>query len=106
MTFEPTERASPGADPPLPAMAGLADFLVFTAIVVTVVLVLFPPFTSLHGTEHAFVFTGPEWSRRIGALGPELGLSARIHWPALLVQLGGLWAVALGARWFLLRPAR
>jgi hypothetical protein len=105
MTLEPTERAS-RVDPVRVLMAGAADFLVFAAVVVTFALMIFPPFTSLHGTEYAFVLTGPEWSRRIGALGPELGLDARIHWPALLVQLGALWALALGARWFLLRPAR
>lgn len=86
-----------------PAAANLAGFIVYVTVVLTVVLVLFPPFTSMNGTEHAFVLTGPEWSRSMGHLGEELGLRARIHWVALLVQLSAVWAIALGARWFLSR---
>ncbi|MBA2244114.1 MAG: hypothetical protein H0W11_04100 [Gemmatimonadetes bacterium] len=84
-----------------PSAANLASFIVYVTVVLTAVLVLFPPFTSLNGIEHAFVLTGPEWSRGMGMLGEELGLRARIHWAALLVQLGAVWAIALGARWFL-----
>jgi hypothetical protein len=82
------------------AHAGAAPFIVYVAVVLTVVMALFPPFVSLNGTEYAFFLTGPEWSRQMGSFGESLGLTARIHWIALAVQLGALWAIALGARWF------
>jgi hypothetical protein len=81
-----------------------AAFAIYVAAVLTVAMVLFPPFTSFNGTEYAFVLSGPEWSRSMQAAGAELGLSARIYWPALLLQLAVVWAVALGARWFLGEP--
>lgn len=70
----------------------------YVAAVLTVVIVLFPPFTSIDGTEYAFVLTGPEWTRLSG-------LTPRIYWAALGVQLGTVWALALGARWFFGRNA-
>jgi hypothetical protein len=86
-----------------PAMAG---FAVYMAAVLTVAMALFPPFTSVNGTEYAFVATGPEWARHLGAVGEGLGVTARIHWTALGVQVGTLWAIALGARWYLTPGAR
>lgn len=88
------------ADPPPNAAA----FAVYVAAVLTVAMALFPPFTSLSGTEYAFVLSGPEWSRAMGALGTDLGLSAHIHWALLLVQLAAVWALALGVRHFLGPP--
>lgn len=70
----------------------------YLALLLTAAMVLFPPFTSLGGTEYAFVLTGPAWSQAMGAVGSELGLGARLHWPLLLVQLAVLWAAALGLR--------
>ncbi|CAN5696548.1 hypothetical protein BH23GEM7_BH23GEM7_26070 [soil metagenome] len=90
---------------PTTSAARVASFIVYVAVVLTVVRMLFPPFTSLNGTEHAFVLTGPEWSRSMGILGEELGLRARVDWIALSVQLAALWAIALGAKWFLGRPS-
>lgn len=81
--------------------ANVSRFVTYVTGVLTVVMLLFPPYTSLNGTEYAFLLTGPEWSRAMGAVGAELGLTARIHWIALGVQLGAVWAIALGARWFL-----
>ncbi|MBA3895015.1 MAG: hypothetical protein H0X69_15225 [Gemmatimonadales bacterium] len=75
------------------------------AVVLTGAMLLFPPFISVNGTEHAFVATGPEWMHRMGARGEDFGLTARIHWAALLVQVAAVWAIALGARWFLGRDA-
>lgn len=83
----PTERSS-----------NVASFIMYVAAVLTAVIVLFPPFTGVGGSERAFLFTGPGWSRAIGLLGEELGLAARIDWIALIVQVGALWAIALGAR--------
>ena len=71
-------------------------FALYVAVVLTIVMVLFPPYTSINGTEYAFVLTGPEWTRLSG-------LTPRLHWAALLVQLGTVWAIALGARWFFSR---
>ena len=71
----------------------VAAFVVYVALVLTAAMVLFPPFTSVNGTEYAFLFTGPEGVRLAG-------LTPRIYWAALFVQLGTVWAVALGARWF------
>jgi hypothetical protein len=82
----------------------VGSFILYTVAVLTGVSVLFPPFTSLSGTEYAFVLTGPEWSHRLGPVGAELGLKARIHWAALGVQLAALWTLALGARWLVARP--
>jgi hypothetical protein len=87
--------------PPATASPNVAAFVVYVAAVLTVAIATFPPFTSLYGTEYAFVLTGPEWSRSLQAAGADLGLTARIHWPALLVQLTVVWALAFGARWFL-----
>jgi hypothetical protein len=70
----------------------------YAALLLTAVMVLFPPFTSLGGTEYAFVLTGPAWSQAMGSVGRELGLEARLHWPLLCVQLGVVWAAALGLR--------
>jgi hypothetical protein len=81
--------------------ANVGAFVVYVAVVLTLAMALFPPFTSLNGTEYAFVLTGPEWSRIVAASGVDLGLTADIYWAALLVQLAALWAIALGARWFL-----
>ncbi len=78
-----------------------ASFVVYVAAVLTVAMALFPPFTSLGGTEYAFVLTGPEWARAMGAVGTDLGLEARLHWPLLLVQLAAVWAIALGAKRYL-----
>lgn len=83
----------------------IAGFVLYVALVVTVVMLLFPPYTSFNGTEYAFLLTGPEWSRRIGALGDGLGLVARVHWIALVVQIAAVWAIALGATWFFGRGA-
>lgn len=85
--------------------ANVAAFILHVAVVLTVAMVIFPPFTSLNGTEYAFVLTGPEWSRALAESGAELGLGARIYWVALGGQLVTLWAIALGAMWFLVRPA-
>ncbi|HET6567517.1 MAG TPA: hypothetical protein VFG50_06095 [Rhodothermales bacterium] len=76
-------------------------FILYVGAVLTVVMILFPPFTSLNGTEYAFFLTGPEWSRAAGELGSNLGLTAHIHWALLLMQLAVVWALALGARYFL-----
>lgn len=96
---DPSSRADPAERAPL------VRFIVYSAFVLSLLTIVYPPFTSINGTEYAFVLTGPEWSRRIGQVGQDLGLSARIDWTALLVQLTGLWALALGARWYLGRPA-
>ena len=82
-------------------MSNVGAFFVYVAAVLTVAMALFPPFTSLGGTEYAFALTGPEWSRAMGAVGDGLGLSARLHWPLLLAQFAVVWAVALGAKWLL-----
>lgn len=81
--------------------SNLGSFAIWVAIVMTIAMVLYPPFTSINGTERAFLLAGPEWARGMGALGAELGLTVRVDWIALAVQLSALWAVALGARWFL-----
>lgn len=80
--------------------ASPARFVLYVAGVATIVMLLFPPFTSFTGIEYAFLLTGPEWSSRMGTLGESLGLTARVHWIALLVQIAALWAIALGATWF------
>ncbi len=85
------------AAPTPPPVSNPARFSVYVALVLSVAMVLFPPFTSVNGTEYAFVLTGPEWARAMEAVGRELGLTARIDWALLLVQLGAVWAVALGA---------
>lgn len=92
--------------PPSATTPKLALFIVYVAVVLTVMMILFPPFTSLSGTEYAFALTGPEWARAMGDVGAELGLSARLYWPLLLGQLAALWAIALGAsRWLLRLPS-
>lgn len=69
--------------------------LIWIAIATTAVLVLFPPFTSIGGTEHAFILTGPAWARRMDALGGEPGLRAHIHWTALAVRVTAVWLVVI-----------
>lgn len=81
-----------------------ALFTLYVAAVLSVVMILFPPYASLNGTEYAFVLTGPAWLSNMGTLGENLGLTARIHWILLLVQLAAVWAIALGARIFLGKP--
>jgi hypothetical protein len=81
-----------------------ASFVAYVAVVLTIARVLFPPFTSLNGTEYAFVMTGPEWSRALALTAAELGLRAQIHWAALLVQIAVVWAIAVGALWCLRGP--
>lgn len=78
-----------------------AAFALYVATVLTVTMVLFPPFTSLNGTEYAFLLTGPEWARLMGSIDSDLGLATRPHWILLSVQLATVWAIALGAQWFL-----
>ena len=94
----PSSPSRPAAKP--------AAFAVYVAVVLTVVMALFPPFTSLGGTEYAFALTGPEWARAMGDVGADLGLGARLYWPLLLVQLAAVWAIALGARRWLAPPSR
>ena len=77
-----------------------SSFILYVAFVLTIAMGLFPPFLGVGGTEHAFVLTGPEWSRAMGAAARELGLTARVHWIALAIELGAIWAIALGGRWF------
>lgn len=72
-----------------------ARFARYAALLLTAVMVLFPPFTSLGGTEYAFVLTGPAWSQAMGAMGSDLGLEARLHWELLAVQLAMLWLTTL-----------
>jgi hypothetical protein len=76
----------------------LAPLIVCLAVALTVVMVLFPPYTSLGGTEYAFALTGPEWVRAMGDIGADLGLSARLHWPLLFTQFAAVWSTALGAK--------
>lgn len=73
--------------------------IMYTAIVTTVAMVLFPPYTSFYGTEYALVLSGPEWARWTAATLDDLGLTVRIHWSLLAVQLVMVWALALGAKW-------
>jgi hypothetical protein len=93
------------AQPLVISRSGLARFILFVAAVLTVVSLLYPPYTSLNGIERAFLLTGPEWSQRIGGLGESLGLRPRLYWVGLFIQLGAVWAIAMGARFFLL-PGR
>lgn len=88
---------TPLSSPPSPRAA---SFVLYVAIVLTIAMVLFPPFTSLNGTEYAFLLTGPEWTRLMRTMDSDLGLAARPHWILLSVQLTTVWAIALGARWF------
>jgi hypothetical protein len=82
----------------------IAGFITSVAVILSVVMLLFPPFTSVRGIEYAFGPSGPEWSSDMGSLGEELGLTARIHWSALVVQLSVTWAIALAARRYLAPP--
>jgi hypothetical protein len=82
----------------------IAGFITAVAVVLTVVMLLYPPFTSVRGIEYAFGFSGPGWSNGMGSLGDELGLTARIHWIGLVVQLFATWAIALAARRYLAPP--
>jgi hypothetical protein len=88
------------------ATPNVAGFITAVAVVLSVVMLLFPPFTSIRGTEWAFGFSGPAWSRGMGSLGDELGLTARIHWAGLVVQLLATWAIALAAHRYLAPPPR
>jgi hypothetical protein len=97
MTNAPPEAAQPASS------AKVSRFIVYVAVVLTLAMVLFPPFTSMYGTEYAFVLRGPEWWNVVSDSGADLGLTARIYWAGLGVQLGLVWAIALGASWFL-RP--
>lgn len=92
------------AYPSSPSATNTARFIVYVAGVLTVVMLLFPPFTGLNGTEYAFLFTGPTWSLQMGLLGENLGLTPHIHWMHLIVQLAVVWAIALGARKYLTAP--
>lgn len=76
------------------------SFAVYVACILTAVMMCFPPFTSLNGTEYAFILTGPEWSGMMKMMGEELGLTPRLHWVLLLVQIAAVWAIALGTRWY------
>lgn len=78
----------------------VASFILYAAVVLTAAMTAFPPFTSVAGTEYAFILTGPEWSRGLQETGQDLGLTAHIYWGALAVQLATVWALALGAAWF------
>ncbi len=73
-----------------------ASCAVCVAVALSIAMALVPPFTSVSGTEYAFVLSGPAWSRAVGA---DLGLTAHLHWPLLLAQLAAVWAVALGTQW-------
>jgi hypothetical protein len=90
------------AQPLVISRSGLARFILFVAAVLTMVSLLYPPYTSLNGIERAFLLTGPEWSQRIGGLGESLGLRPRLYWAGLFIQLGAVWAIAIGARFFLM----
>lgn len=81
-----------------------ASFMLYAGAVVSAAMVMFPPFNGITGIEHAFVFTGPEWSQHLGDAARDLGLEPRIHWLALGVQLGVVWAITLGGLWFLSSP--
>lgn len=83
------------------ATSPLAHFIIYVCVVLSLLMVLFPPFSSLNGTEHAFLLSGPEWSRDMRPLADQLGLTARIDWIALAAQLLTVWAIGLGAVWFL-----
>lgn len=92
---------------PIPFAARLrapAPFMLFAGAIVSVAMALFPPFNGITGIEHAFVLTGPEWSQHLGDAARDLGLEPRIHWLALGVQLGVVWAITLGALWFFSSP--
>lgn len=83
------------------AYARSRHFVIYLGVVVSIVMLLFPPFSSLNGTEYAFILNGPAWAAGMQDVAAQLGLTTQILWPMLLVQLGALWAVALGAVWFL-----
>jgi hypothetical protein len=93
-------NAPPAAVRPA-SSANVTRFVIYVAVVLTLAMLAFPPYTSLYGVEYAFVLRGPEWSYIMGESGVDLGLTARIYWAALGVQLGAVWAIALGAKWFL-----
>ncbi len=81
-----------------------ARFFSYVAGVLTVFMLLFPPYATFNGTEYAFLLTGPQWSSRLGVLGEHLGMAPHIHWLQLTAQLAVLWAIALGARRYLTPP--
>lgn len=80
------------------------SFMVYVGGIVSAAMIMFPPFSGIGGIEHAFVLSGPEWSQHLGEAARELGLEPRIHWFALGVQLGVVWAITLGALWFFSSP--
>ncbi len=79
----------------------LHHFVIYVSIVLTLLMLMFPPFSSLNGTERAFVLTGPGWSQSLDGLAGQLGISVRLDWATLIGQLAALWAISLGAVWFL-----
>lgn len=100
----PPARPAVSDTPVPPSALRAARFIAFVAAVLTVVMVLFPPYTSISGAEYAFVLTGPAWAHHAGTLGADLGLSARIDWARLAVQFAAVWALAFGAWRFLGSP--
>jgi hypothetical protein len=74
-------------------------------LALTLAMVAYPPFTGPQGLEYAFLPWGPDWSRSLGTLARDAGLSARLDWRMLLLQVALLWAVALALRALLARRA-
>lgn len=103
LPFAPKNGSAMKLSSPFAPQHDVAKFVIYVAVVLTTVMVLFPPFTSLSGTEYAFILSGPEWSRRMANLGTQLGLEVRIYWALLLMQLLVVWAIAFGAYRFLAR---
>lgn len=85
-----------------PVSAAVSSTLIlYTAVVLTVAMIAFPPYTSFYGTEYALVLSGPEWARHTEAALSDLDLQVSIHWSLLVLQLFSLWAIALGVKWIL-----
>jgi hypothetical protein len=78
----------------------LTGFILYASGILTVAMLLFPPFATVSGTEYAFLLTGPLWATGLGSLGESLGMTASINWPALIVQLFMLWSLTLGIVYF------
>lgn len=78
----------------------LRSFILYVSVVLTLLMLLFPPYNSLNGTEYAFIMTGPAWMRGLEQIAEPLGLSVRVDWITLGGQLVALWAISLGALWF------
>lgn len=68
-----------------------------TAVVVTIAMISFPPYTSFYGTEYAFILDGPEWARQTQVTLVDFELGASIYWALLGVQLLTLWAITFAA---------